>query len=463
MKNGLINENGVLIYYKDDTPFHAGAIEYDGSIYYIGKDGIAITGRHIVHHEMANGLLKRGTYTFGEDGKLIEGSYIPPEKRKRKRKKLGLKRRIKRWLKKKQHKRLCIFILAIALLLTITAIVLDNMEVHFGPDQSATQQSGEIELPTFTSDVYLCSKSAQKLYYGEITVSEAVRNGSPYVPFVFEYNLKGSDGLLMLSERSDMSGSSEFFMSKQGTALIIDNLKTNTKYFYTVIVNGKKYNGSFQTARSTRFLDIDGIYNTRDIGGYVTVDGKTVKQGMIIRGTEVDGLVVPGYRLSEEGKEMMKSFGFVYDMDLREKNIFMGIYTSPLGGDIRHKFYTSPQYGQIFSSAYKEALRQIFSDLANPANYPMYLHCTHGQDRTGTIVFLLQGILNMPEDQMIREYQMTGFHNPSFAEADNMDIVIDGLQYQEGDTLQEKIVNFLIKDIGVLPEEIESIRTILLQ
>ena len=461
MKNGLINENGKWIYYENDRHVHAGAIEDNGSIYYIGKDGVAVTGRHIVHHEMTNGLLKRGTYTFGDDGKLIEGSYIPPKKKKRKRK-LRLKRRVKSWFKKKAHKKFSIFILAIVLLLIGTAIILGNAEISFDPNQNIDNQGADIELPTFERDVYLCSKSAQKLYYGEITVSEAACYGSPYAPFVFEYNLKGSEGLLMLSEHSDMSGSSEFFMSKNGTSLLIDNLKTNTKYFYTVIVNGKKYNGSFHTARSTRFIDIDGIYNARDIGGYVTLDGKTVKQGMIIRGTELDGLVEPSYRLSAEGKEAMKAFGFVYDMDLRAQTIFTGIYTSPFGAEVGHKFYTSPQYGQIFSSTYKESLRQIFSDMANPANYPMYLHCTYGADRTGTVVFLLQGILNVPEDQMIREYQMTGFHSSSYSNSTNMEIIISGLQYQDGDTLQEKIVSFLINDIGVLPEEIESIRNILL-
>ena len=460
MKNGLINENGILRYYKDDEPVHAGVIKDNDAIYYIGKDGIAVTGKHIIHYEMTNGLLERGTYTFGEDGKMIDGSYIPPKKKKRK---FNLKRQIKRWLKKKTHKKICSFMIAITLLLLCATIILDNIDISIDPNHDVAQQNGEIELPTFTNDVYLCSKGAQSLYYGEVTVTEAARYGSPYVPFIFEYNLKGSDGLLMLSENEDMSGSLEFFMSKNRHSLLIDNLKTSTKYYYTVIVNGKKYNGIFQTARSTRFIDIDGIYNTRDIGGYINLDGKTIKQGMIIRGTELDGLVEYGYRLTEAGKQTIQSFGFVYDMDLRAESIFMGTYVSPIGSEVRHKFYTAPQYGQIFSSAYKQSLRQIFFDMANPANYPMYMHCSYGQDRTGTIVFLLQGVLNVSEEQMIREYQMTGFHVSSFSESNRMEIIIDGLSSQDGDTLQEKIVNFLINDIGVTQEEIDSIRNILLQ
>ena len=320
-----------------------------------------------------------------------------------------------------------------------------------------------ITFPKFEEEVWLCSDLG-KPGYAETAGWKAVSGiGSPYRAFCFPYQLQNTTAVLYISEDEALVQAQKYSLEQHAPCIYIHNLKVNTTYYYKVVLaQGEEYTGHFRTANSNRFVYIPGLINTRDIGGYVNLDGKTVKQGLLIRGVELDGLVVEIYFIPEEELEYVKNcFGFVYDMDLRSATVCEGDYSSRFC--IAHAFYDAPQYEQIFSEAYRESLRRIFSDLADPEKYPMYLHCTWGMDRTGTIIYLLQGVLNLSQEDMVREYMLSSYTAGHLLEINHIDAINSGMMDYEGDTLQEKIVTYLTSVVGVTEEEIASIRHIFLE
>lgn len=257
----------------------------------------------------------------------------------------------------------------------------------------------------------------------------------------------------------------EYTLEGDAQNLELYNLKTGIRYYYTVNVhftNGivSSAGGSFQTAASPRILTIGGVYNARDIGGWKTSEGKTVKQGLLYRGTELDGAVKSEYKLTDAGRTFMRDYlGIRMEMDLRDasenpKSI------NALGEDVKHMYFGVSHYTDIFLEGNREAIRQVFSELANENNYPIYMHCTYGRDRTGTVCCLLEALLGVQKEDLWREYQLSALENKY------QDIIAFGgflltLENQPGDSLQEKTENYLLS-IGVKEEEISAIRSIFL-
>lgn len=367
---------------------------------------------------------------------------------------------------KKNNKHFTKRILAGAMIATV--LLLSACNGKSGGENSAINSTVMVEdgvaLPQFEQEVLLCSDEAKQVYDGALKIENAVATGTPYRPFVFAYQLEEASGTLRLSEDGSFAGAWEYNLDQEKTSVMIDNLKTGTTYHYQVEVSGKQYSGTFHTASSNRFISVPGVENLRDIGGYKTLDGKTVKQGLLIRGCELDGIKNEEYFVADEDiAGVQQTFGFVYDLDLRSPEIIEGNYQSRLGAEVGHKFYDAPTYAQIFRPEYLDSMREIFADLADPDKYPMYLHCTWGRDRTGTVVLLLQGLLNVSQEDLLREYRLTGYVTPAVATNNKMDALFMQFDGYEGDTLQEKIINYLTTTVGVTQEEIASIQSIFLE
>ncbi len=342
-------------------------------------------------------------------------------------------------------------------------------------------ESLQIATPFFTNDVSLVPEAVN--IYLASDLSEKVSDVlAPYrkegvrldsgLSVNLEFGISGipsgyaTNGIkIEIDESASFSSPRVFRLSAEKHSLSVPYLKTATEYFYriTFIFSNGQYTasvGSFVTADTPRLLTIDGLVNVRDIGNWKTTDGKTVRQGMIIRGSELDGAVEKDYSVTSGGLfDALTVLGIRTDMDLRASTDHVD-NTHALGANVTHKYYEIAMYEGIFSEGEGEKIRTVFSDLAKPENYPIYLHCTYGADRTGTVCYLLEGFLGLSEEDLIREYELTALYHQNVDEESLLPLrrVLDTYP---GDTLQEKCKHYLLS-IGVTEAELQSIRTLLL-
>ncbi len=205
-------------------------------------------------------------------------------------------------------------------------------------------------------------------------------------PLVLDYTLNAKRGLPDVKEITvEFSFKEDFsvieqtdFFKGQPRELNIYNLQTGKKYFVrmtAVLKSGEKLvaTSEVETKPSVRFIRLEGGSNVRDIGGWKTENGKTIKQGMLYRGGEIDGgknKGHPDFCLTKKGIQQLRALGIKTDIDLREESVKVSEY-SILGEDVTRNFYNAAQYQSILQASNAERTRKIFSDLANPQAYPV--------------------------------------------------------------------------------------------
>lgn len=336
-----------------------------------------------------------------------------------------------------------------------------------------------ISVPLFSEDVTIVGPAVEAYMSAESTVSavdiyKLYSSGEARLdvglPVTLSYKINGApEGYVVKSVKFVVADNAQlsdpYTANVSGYVAEVDfyNLKTGTKYYYSVEIafeNGVEttVSGSFKTASGPRLMNVSGVNNMRDIGGWVTVDGRVIKQGLLYRGCEIDGAVEPGYAITPEGIEtMLTVLGIKTDMDLRrpEDNEYG---TDVLGPGVEHTYYSAPMYANVLKQENAEKMREIFSDLADESNYPIYMHCTYGQDRTGTVCYILEALLGLGEEELMKEYQLSAlFHG--YQPIDEMTNFVEKFKSLPGETMSEKAEGYLLS-IGVTAEQIASIRQI---
>ena len=335
---------------------------------------------------------------------------------------------------------------------------------------------------------------------------------------------------IYIADNENFDNATSYVVSGFTRELNIYNLLPSTTYYWKVAGDRSDMSDTsvFKTEDlSVRLIYAEGTSNIRDLGGW-NADGSFVNYGKIYRGNQLNGYGNWGdNKLTEEGLKTFKDdLKIRTEIDLRTQNKDDANQTTNYV-DATFPYYkcTIGQYTDIFEAlvwnalpndgntksdtvenkndarrlsyatgnairnenAMKRSLKTVFEVLADESNYPVYIHCNAGADRTGTVAFLINGLLGVSEADLIRDFELTSFSKVSglryrseikdgnFTEIGVMQndydnfvafgALIEAIKVNygaEGKALSYAIENFLTGYIGVSHEQIESIKRIML-
>lgn len=315
----------------------------------------------------------------------------------------------------------------------------------------------------------------QKMYLDDpdYEVASAYAMGQEELSIPVPYNLDYEQYSIYKGEKAFEIEVSEYqtfnkswIFKTSDTNFDIYNLKIHTKYYYRVCEDNIYIEtGTFETNDSLlRNIFVEGVTNFRDLGGYYTSYNKWIRQGILYRSARINDNYTQKANITSLGLEWVKRLGLTMEMDLRTV-AESGINVSLLPG-VR---YISCDWGYsepagIFASSNYPIIRKAFVSLANKDNYPMFVHCNIGTDRTGTLSMFLLSILGVDYINIIRDYLFSNFASIGGVRGmSNLKPILDQINKEEGDTFNIRAENFLLNAVGVKQEEIDNIREIMLE
>ncbi|WP_446743090.1 tyrosine-protein phosphatase [Silvibacterium acidisoli] len=180
---------------------------------------------------------------------------------------------------------------------------------------------------------------------------------------------------------------------------------------------------------SIRHLPLQGTPNFRDIGGYRTTDGRTVRWGLLYRSGVLGGLTPEDYQyLSRLGIRVVCDFRNQQEREVSPETWIPGSSVDqislPIGGkpaarpavqspsfdpgatpeQLHDRMIQGYTYMAIDSS---DQFASLFHQVEND-HLPLLYHCTAGKDRTGIFSVLLLLTLGVPENTVLADYALTG-------------------------------------------------------
>ena len=291
---------------------------------------------------------------------------------------------------------------------------------------------------------------------------------------------------------SNFTESMSISVNKTDTEVTLVNL-FSTKTYYWRVKDGNNVVSevsNFTTGDYPRWIDCGAMYNVRDMGGYMTSSGKRVKQGLVFRGGEITHKAWATdhtFTGDDAAKDVFRNVMKIgVELDLRRTADLGGgeTYTSCMFAENGDIDYVNKQINSFSNGVNNNAslIKDCFNLFANADRKPVYYHCHGGADRTGTLGFILLGLLGVSYTDCVIDYELTSYSSigggdckrshlrsgqyndfPGFMNTMRSMKVNNQNIWDDNKSLSENCEAYLTKKAGVSQANINKIKQIMIE
>lgn len=246
------------------------------------------------------------------------------------------------------------------------------------------------------------------------------------------------------------------------------NLIPQQRYEYNIVKNDGNggetiASGFINTEGNLRMLNLNTLHNVRDIGGWTTTEGERTQYGLIYRGSELHG---NSNNAAAEDIAEMHRLGALAELDLR------GMASPPtvsgFGDDVPYlNLYMQDQQSGGMLPIYDTEIREAFDFILDNLRHKrsVYVHCTYGADRTGTVIGLIESCIGLTPDAVYKDYELSTFS--SFVGLRTKSNLQSRLLTPIGYTSSTKSLkqcarDYMTDNMGISQQDIDDITAILL-
>ena len=235
-------------------------------------------------------------------------------------------------------------------------------------------------------------------------------------PVTIKFDALAAASTIYVSETEDFANAYTVSIPAGQDSVDVYNLIPNRLYNFKIewdnggVMTVAK-SGQFRTTGNVRMLKIDGIYNVRDLGGWIGLGGNPIKYGKLIRGSRLNVNNATTLLITADGINELRRLGITAELDMRNSSNAANATHSFLGADIPIYNVENAYNSRIatFADAPQsiEGINKLIQWFREGRS--VYMHCSVGADRTGTVAYLVGALCGMSEDALCKEFELTSF------------------------------------------------------